>query len=155
MLESLSLNSYGFWLLLGLLLLISELFTPALVAIFFGIGALVVGLLTLIGLIDSPAVQLLLFALISVGSLFALRKHFRRWLRGNETTADTTNPDNIELVGKRVKVITDFEQGMGDVQLNGAKWDAESTDALKAGDSAWVLSHSGIILRVAATPPNA
>lgn len=154
MLESLSLNGYGFWLLLGLLLLISELFTPALVAIFFGIGALVVGLLTLMGLIDSPAVQLLLFALISVGSLFALRKHFRRWLRGNETTADNANPDNIELVGKRVKVLTDFEQGLGDVQLNGTKWDAESGDALKTGDSAWVLSHSGNLLRVAATPPN-
>jgi membrane protein implicated in regulation of membrane protease activity len=155
MLESISLNGYAFWLLLGLLLLISELFTPVLVAMFFGIGALVVGLLTLAGLIDSLGVQLLLFALISVGSLFALRKHFKRWLQGDETSASNTNPDNVELVGKRVRVLTDFQQGMGDVQLNGAKWDAESTDALKAGDSAWVLGHSGILLRVAATPPKA
>lgn len=155
MLESISLNGYAFWLLLGLLLLISELFTPVLVAMFFGIGALVVGLLTLAGLIDSLGVQLLLFALISVGSLFALRKHFKRWLQGDETSASNTNPDNVELVGKRVRVLTDFQQGMGNVQLNGAKWDAESTDALKAGDSAWVLGHSGIVLRVAATPPDA
>jgi len=153
MLESLSLNGYGFWLLLGLLLLISELFTPALVALFFGIGALLVGLLTLAGLIDSLGVQLLLFTLISVGSLFALRKHCRRWLRGDETIANNSNPDNIEMVGKRVKVLTDFEQGIGDVQLNGTKWDAESADALKAGDSARVLGHSGLTLRVAAVPP--
>lgn len=153
MLESLSLNGYGFWLLLGLLLLISELFTPALVALFFGIGALIVGLLTLAGLIESLGVQLLLFTLISVGSLFALRKHFRRWLRGDETIANNSNPDNIEMVGKRVKVLTDFEQGIGDVQLNGTKWDAESTDTLKTGDSAWVLGHSGLTLRVAAVPP--
>lgn len=155
MLEPLLINGYAFWLLLGLVLLVSEFFAPGMVAVFFGIGALAVGVLTLVGLVDSLAVQLLLFALISVGSLFGLRRHFKRWLQGDETTAKNTNPDNIELVGKRVKVLTDFEQGAGHVQLNGAKWDAESGDVLKTGDSAWVLSHTGILLQVAATPPDA
>lgn len=155
MLEPLLINGYAFWLLLGLVLLVSEFFAPGMVAVFFGIGALAVGLLTLMGLLDSLALQLLLFALISVGTLFGLRRHFKRWLKGDETTAQAANPDNIELVGKRVKVLTDFDQGAGHVQLNGAKWDAESSDALKAGDSAWVLSHSGILLQVAAMPPNA
>ncbi|HDZ55629.1 MAG TPA: NfeD family protein [Pseudomonas xinjiangensis] len=143
-------SSYGFWLVLGLGLLVSELMAPGIVAIFFGIGALVVGGLTFFGLLDGIAAQLLCFALVSSLALFALRRHFKRWLRGDVSDRATSEPDAGDLVGARVKVLTDFEQGHGDVQLNGAKWDAESEEPLKAGDAAWVLSHRGILLKVAA-----
>ncbi|HEC52043.1 hypothetical protein LCGC14_0259850 [marine sediment metagenome] len=147
------LTSYAFWLLLGLALLLSEFFIPAMVAVFFGIGALAVGLLTLFGVIDSLPYQLVLFALISVVALWYLRRHFYRWLRGNEADLAARDQDDAGLLGARVAVLTDFIDGIGDIQLNGAKWDAESNEPLKAGDTAWVLSHSGIVLQVSAQRP--
>lgn len=147
------LTSYAFWLLLGLALLLSEFFIPAMIAVFFGIGALIVGLLTLFGVIDSLPYQLLLFALISMGALWYLRRHFKRWLRGNEADRSVRDQDDAGLLGARVAVLTDFTDGIGQVQLNGAKWDAESNEPLKAGDTAWVLNHSGIVLQVSVQRP--
>lgn len=144
------LTGYAFWLLLGLALLLSEFFIPAMIAVFFGIGALVVGLLTLFGVIDSLPYQLVLFALISMGALWYLRRHFKRWLRGSEADLAVRDQDDAGLLGARVTVLTDFSAGIGHVQLNGSKWDAESIDPLKAGDTAWVQNHSGIVLQVSA-----
>lgn len=147
-------SSYGFWLVLGLLLLISELAAPGVIAVFFGIGALTVGILTLAGVIDSLPIQLLCFSLVSLLALFGLRRRFRRALRGNVSDR-SSGPDEGDQVGARVAVLEDFEQGEGTVQLNGAKWDAESDEPLKAGDAAWVSAHRGIVLKVTANRPAA
>ncbi len=147
------LNGYGFWLVLGFVLLISEVVAPGVVAVFFGIGALVVGVLTFFGVIETLPVQLLWFALVSLAALFGLRKHFRRYLRGDVSNKAETGPDRGDLIGARVLVLTDFVQGSGTIQLNGAKWDAESEEPLKAGESAWVVSNRGILLSVSAQRP--
>lgn len=145
-------NGYTFWLLLGLALLISEFFVPGLVAAFFGIGALAVGLLTLFGIIDSLAVQLLCFALISLVALFGLRRHCTRWLKGMVGGRAEDDLDSAGLLNQRVTVLTDFVDGAGDVQLNGAKWDAESSEPLRSGDTAWVTGFNGIVLKVRSRP---
>lgn len=153
MLELFAINGYPFWLLLGLLLLVSELFVPGLIAAFFGVGALVVGLLTLLGILDSTGSQLLCFAVISVLALFALRKQCQRWLRGAEADPAAADLDDGGFIGARVEILTDFEDGAGDVLLNGAKWDAESAEPLRQGASAWVTGHRGIVLTVGSQRP--
>lgn len=146
--QALAFDGYAFWLLLGLLLLISEFFVPGVIAVFFGIGALLVGLLTLLGLIDSLAVQLSLFGISSVLFLFLLRQRFRRWMYGAEADKSTHDLDDAGLLGARVTVIADFVDGAGVVSLNGSRWDAESELPLKAGEVAWVTGHTGIVLQV-------
>lgn len=144
-------TSSGFWLLLGLALLISEFFLPGLVAMFFGFGALVVGFLTWAGVMDGLVVQLLTFSTISAIAIFGLRQPSKRLLRGGDQ--DGNSEDDSGLLGSRVLVATDFANGIGAVQLNGAKWDAESDEPLKAGDAAWVVHHRGIILGVSGHQP--
>lgn len=146
-------TGYPFWLMLGLILLISEFFAPGMIAAFFGIGALVVGLLTLFGVIETLPAQLTLFALVSLAALFGLRKHCKRWLTGATSNRSHSDLDDSGLIGVRVRVLTDFAHGIGQVQHSGAKWDAESSDPLKAGDPAWVISHRGIVLTVSSTIP--
>lgn len=153
MLLSSFLNGYPFWLLLGFALLISEFFVPGVIAVFFGLGALAVGVLTLTGVIESLAVQLLFFGILSLGALFGLRRRCTRWLRGSIGGRAAVDLDDVGVLGNRVTVLSDFVDGTGGVQLNGAKWDAESNEPLRAGDTAWVVSISGIVLRVSASRP--
>ncbi|WP_111640752.1 NfeD family protein [Marinimicrobium alkaliphilum] len=144
---------YALWILIGLVLLISELFAPGLIAIFFGIGALIVGLLVAVGVLDSLASQLVVFSLLSLAALFGLRRQCKRWMHGGVFGRSSKNLDDTGFVGTRVKVLSDFVQGTGTVQLHGAKWDAESDEPLKAGDAAWVLRNKGIQLTVSGQAP--
>lgn len=153
MLLSIFINDYAFWMLLGLALLISEFFIPGLVAAFFGLGALAVGILTLSGVISTLPMQLLCFGLISLVALFGLRKHCARWLRGTVGERSGSDLDDVGLLGNRVYVLTDFVDGAGTVQLHGAKWDAESDELLRSGSTAWVVGHQGIVLRVSGLEP--
>ncbi|SDT20027.1 hypothetical protein SAMN05216421_3136 [Halopseudomonas xinjiangensis] len=146
-------TSFGFWLLLGLALLISEFFVPGLIALFFGVGALIVGLLTWLGFIDGLVVQLLIFSGISLVALLGLRRHCMDWFSSGSKQDDAADLDDSGLLGARVRVASDFANGVGAVQLNGAKWDAESDEPLKIGDAAWVVDHRGIVLTVSGQKP--
>ena len=62
------------WLAAGLVLVVAELATPGgFVIIFFGISALVVGVIALLGGVTSSPLQFLLFSVLAVGSLAILR----------------------------------------------------------------------------------
>ena len=63
------------WLVLGLLLVVAEMAASGgFYIIFFGIGAIVVGLLASFDLAGPLWMQLLLFSAISVGSLMIFRR---------------------------------------------------------------------------------
>ena len=71
--------SWWLWLMLGILLLVLELMTPGgFFVLFFGVGAIAVGLLAAAGLSGGPTLQWLLFGVISLTSLLLLRKPLQR-----------------------------------------------------------------------------
>jgi membrane protein implicated in regulation of membrane protease activity len=66
------------WLAAGLVLVVAELATPGgFVIIFFGIGALLVGLFALLGVVTSAPLQFLLFSVLSIASLAILRSRLQ------------------------------------------------------------------------------
>ena len=66
------------WLAAGLVLVVAELATPGgFVIIFFGIAALVVGILGLLGVVTSASLQFLLFSVLAVGLLAILRARLK------------------------------------------------------------------------------
>lgn len=141
------------WIIVGIVLILSELLATSIIAVFFGIAAIVVGLLLNVGVISSYSNQFLVFGVLSLALLFGVRGHFKRWFVGY--TADSSEQPSrfSEDIGSRVTVYSDFVAGAGRVVLNGVQWDAESADELKAGDVAWVIANQGIKLTVAATKP--
>lgn len=147
-------NIATLWIVIGIVLILSELLATSVVAVFLGIAAIVVGLLLHFGLIESYSMQFLIFGVVSLVLLFGVRGHFKRWFVGY--TADSSEQPSrfSEDIGSRVTVHSDFIQGAGRVVLNGVQWDAESADLLKAGDIAWVVANHGIKLIVTATKPN-
>ncbi|WP_333608386.1 NfeD family protein [Arsukibacterium sp.] len=141
------------WIIIGVILILSELMATSIVAVFLGLAAIVVGILLQLGWIESASAQYTIFGVVSLLLLFSARGRFKRWFVGY--TADSTEqPSQLSKdIGNRVTVIADFHQGTGRVLLNGVQWDAQSADLLKTGDVAWVIANEGIHLTVSATKP--
>jgi len=141
------------WIIVGLVLIISELLATSVVAVFFGIGAIVTGILLHFDLIESTAAQYLVFGLVTGSLLLLARGKMKRWFVGYTKDKDEHQSQLRKDIGERVQVHTDFVHGKGRVILNGVQWDAVSDDPLKQGDVAFVTYNEGIRLTVSATRP--
>jgi len=112
------------WLVLGLLLVVAEMAASGgFYIIFFGIGAIVVGLLASFDLAGPLWMQLLLFSAISVGSLLIFRRRLLKWLQ-----ADPQSPPVDMIVGEVGVAAEDLAPGkVGRVELRGTAWSARNT----------------------------
>ena len=119
------------WLLLGLALCAAEILTPGgFYVLFFGVGAIVVGIIGRTGLIEAPWVEWLLFSVFSVGALLL----FRRPLRARLQAADPDPPVD-SLVDEMATAVADIPvDANGKVTLRGTTWSARNRgDALIEG----------------------
>jgi membrane protein implicated in regulation of membrane protease activity len=107
------------WLLIGLALFLVEIFTPSsLFAIFFGFGAVIVGLLAVLEITADVVVQWLLFSAISLASLVLCRPPLMRRLKLNPS-----NLDIDDLTGKVAIALEDIGVGKtGRSELRGTAW---------------------------------
>jgi len=96
------------WILGGLALLALELLTPGgFFIIFFGIGALVVGLLTGLGVIEAGWLEWLLFSAVSIVSLLVFRKPLLEWMKSREPQRGPVD----SLVGETAVLTEDLPVG--------------------------------------------
>ena len=111
------------WLVLGLILGVAELATAGgFYVIFFGFGALVVGLLASAGLAGPVWVQMLLFAGISIASLALFRQRLLKSFQ-----PDPQSPSIDTLVGEIGTAASDIAPGeVGQVELRGTSWSARN-----------------------------
>ena len=134
------------WLAAGLALVVAELATPGgFVIIFFGIAALVVGVLGLLGVVNATWLQLLMFSVLSVGSLALLRGRLQSKLR----TPSAANVDS--LIGDLAIPQERLSPGVvGRVEVRGSSWSARNTSSvtLDAGQRARVAGVDGLTLAV-------
>lgn len=141
------------WILVGLILIVSELLATSVIAVFFGIAAIVVGVLLQLGLIESMAAQFTIFGVISLSTLLLARGKFQRWFKGYTADASEGKPDFQQDIGARGIVVDDFVHGSGRVTINGVRWTAFCDEDLKSGDAVWVASNNGIELTVTRQKP--
>ena len=139
------------WLVLGFVLLASELASPSgFYLLFAGIGAIIVGLLGL-GELSGPAwAQWLLFTLISVLSVATLRSRLAR----SFNRADATVNDG--LLGQTVTLTDRIEAGgVGQGEHRGSVWTVQNlgSQALEVGARCTVEEVKGVTLLV--RPPSA
>jgi len=115
--------SWWIWILLGLLLLAGELLTPGgFYLLFFGAGALVVGLLSLFGLGMPLALEGLVFVGLSVAAMLFFRKPLLEWFR-RRTPASAVDP----IVGEVAVTLEQIAaRGHGKAELRGTSWNAEN-----------------------------
>jgi membrane protein implicated in regulation of membrane protease activity len=135
------------WLVFGLLLVVGELAAAGgFYIIFFGMAALVVGLLGLVGLELPVAIELLLFAVLAGGSLLLFRTRLLKWMQ-----IDPQAPAVDTLVGEIGTVRTSLSPGtVGTIELRGTAWSARNVSGvtLVTGDRCQVLKVEGLTVNV-------
>lgn len=140
------------WILIGILLILSEFLLPGVIAVFFGLAALSVGLLLYLGIpLDTP-LQILLVGILGVVLLLVARRRLTPWLKGRSESGGLGS--EVLPPGTRATAHRDFVHGLGVVVLNGVRWNAESEDPIRAGDPVWLTGHQGLVLYVSARPPH-
>ncbi|WP_295127720.1 NfeD family protein [uncultured Chitinophaga sp.] len=133
------------WFILGFVLLLLEFAVPGFILCFFGLGAWVVALVTLIFDV-SLNVQLLIFLASSILSVVL----FRSWIRkkmGYKIAPKDLLKD--EIIGKSAKAETPISPNhQGKVYFRGASWGASSTDIIQEGEEVIIIGNDSIILIV-------
>lgn len=112
------------WLVIGLVLVALEIAAAGgFYIIFFGIAALIIAGLYGIGLSEPLWFQIVLFAILSIGSLALFRNPLMRMLKIDRGELDLDN-----LLGEIGTAIDDIEPGgLGRVELRGTAWTARNT----------------------------
>jgi membrane protein implicated in regulation of membrane protease activity len=134
------------WLAAGLALVVAELATPGgFFIIFFGAGAIAVGILQWLHVIDGLLTELLLFTVLSIISLVLFRDRLLHRVQ-------IPPPPTVDsLVGVLAIVQEQLSPGVvGKVEVRGSTWSARNTSAvtLDRGQRARVEGVDGLTLAV-------
>jgi inner membrane protein len=132
------------WLAIGLVLAVGEMAIPGVFLIWMAGAALFVGLLSWVVPIGI-ALQIILFALLSIVAVFL----GRRYLRDNPIVAadPKMNMRGDRMIGETVIVTHAIEGGSGRVRLGDSEWLARGADAVP-GTRLRVAGHDGTVLLV-------
>lgn len=135
------------WLIIGIVFIIMEMFLPGFIIGFFGIGAVITCLTTLIGLTPNFTSQMIIFSVLSILLLILFHKVIKKKIgkKGNNETTDF----NLQI-GKIVPVteFIDPVEGVGKVKYQGALWSARSQDNIAPGENARLIGCENLTLIV-------
>lgn len=143
------------WFVAGVVLALLEMAAPGFILIFFGGGAWVVSLTTVLGLTPTLAAQLAVFGGSSVALLLTTRRFIKNRFTGDKSSTRDSSSDLDEFTGKAAKVLTRIHPGSRDgrVEFKGAPWTALSDETLEEGEIAQIIEAEGTVLRVRKTSP--
>lgn len=138
---------YWQWLAIGLVFLILEMLVPGAVLMWFGIGAILLGGLLLMGLEFTLPVQLLIFSALSLVGLVV----GRRFINWNKATGDKPNLSRRgdAHIGKTYFLVKAIESGRGTVRVGDSDWRVSGND-LPVGSKVKVIGIDGATLEVEA-----
>ena len=130
-------NAVVAWFVIGAALMVAELFTPAFIIVFFGVGAWAAALVAAV----HPGLEgeLVAFLAVSVLSLFLLRRRLVTTFQGRRTEARQGAPE-FAYVGRQAEVTQAIPAGgEGEIALGGSFWRATATAAVPRGATVRVL----------------
>lgn len=127
------------WSIVFAVCLVVEIAIPALVFIWFALGALVVAVLS--GFIKDPIMQTVIFSVVSLASLLLLRGYCKRFVKAKES-----------LPKESVIILNSKEDNDGqyiyDVRYKGSVWTAFSNEKFNIDDKATIKSFEGNKIRL-------
>jgi len=137
------------WIVGGIALIVLELAIPSFFVIWFGLAALLVGLLTLIAPGTPLAAQLFLWAAASAALTLLWFRVFRRI--NDKTRHGTAAGDVIGEVGLLVQAVAPFARGKVRFQrpiLGADEWPCAADSEIAAGARVKIVSVEGSFVKV-------
>lgn len=135
------------WIVFGLFLALLEVISAGgFYLIFFGVAALLVGLIDYLGFGGPLSAQILLFSVVSVVSLVLFRDRLVRRVQLSPQA-----PPIDELVGEPAVALVELvPNGVGKVELRGTTWSARTTSGviIAPGARCRVTRVDGLLLYV-------
>jgi len=138
---------YWHWWVLGILLVTLEIFAPSTFFLWLGISAGIVGMVLLVIPEMSWELQLILFAVLAVISIFSGRRYFRR--NPIQTDNPLLNRRAEQYVGRVFTLEEPVVNGVGKVHVDDSTWRVSGPD-LPAGKQVKVVAADGVILKIEA-----
>lgn len=138
------------WMVLGLLLGLAELAIPTFFIIWFGLGALLVGVVMLAMPTIGINAQILLWTIASA----ALTALWFKVFRNGDKTRSGQAAEALGEIGVLVRAVEPFQKGEVRFQkpvMGSETWTCISDDAIAAGERVRVVSVDGQMLRVGKT----
>lgn len=130
-------NSITFWIILGIVLLLSEFLIPGFTIFFFGLGAFITSLfLVIIPPLDSIMwLQVIIFLISSISLFITLRNKFKTTLKGEMFH------ERDDYTGKSCRVIELVsEKKPGRIEYQGTTWTAYcNVGKIKKNQTATIL----------------
>ena len=140
---------YWHWLVFGMLLVAGEIFIPSFTILWFGLGALVVGLLMLVLELNFPA-QILIWTVSSMLCTVLWFKYFKPRMI-DKTNAGISRDAAIGEAGQVIKVPTEHSRGQMRFTtpvLGNDEWDFICDSEVALGDRVHIKEISGNTLIV-------
>ena len=135
------------WMIIGAILFGAELFAvdAQFYLVFLGLSAAIVGLVGLVGIDIQEWSQWLLFAALSLVSMFTFRKSLYARIRGN------LEDYKEGVTGEFVEIKNDLAPGdSAGIELRGSVWKALNvgTHKIKGGTKVKIVKTEGLVLHV-------
>ena len=138
------------WEIAGLALVLLELAVPAFFVIWFGFGAMLVGLVLLVAPALALSAQIGVWVLASVAMTVLWFRVFKR--SQHKTLVGTAAGEVIGEIGLLVSAVAPFERGKVRFQrpvLGAEEWACVAESAITAGERVRVVSVEGSYVKVA------
>ncbi|MDX1334921.1 MAG: NfeD family protein [Gammaproteobacteria bacterium] len=137
--------SFWYWWVLGLILLILEVFAPGAFFLWMGISAGVVGVIAWLAPSLSIEWQMLIFTVIAIASVVGWRAYLRK--NPVQTDQPSLNRRGEQYVGRVFTLDEPIVNGVGKIRVDDTMWRIEGAD-LEAGGKVRVVGVDGVNLRV-------
>lgn len=139
--------SHWTWWVLGVVLIVLEVFAPTAFFLWMGISALVTGGLLWVMPDMSWTSQLFSFAVLSVVSIVLWRKYFKDV--SERTDQPLLNKRALQYVGRTFTLDEAIVNGVGQVRVDDSTWRISSDEDYPAGTRIEVIGEEGMTLKVA------
>ncbi len=140
----LSTVEYWHWLVLGVVLVILEVLSPAAFFLWLAISAGIVGILLLANPDMAWEYQILAFALFSVVSIAVWRMYLKR--HPIETDQPTLNRRGEQYVGRLFSLEQAVVNGHGKIRVDDSTWKIEGPDC-GSGTRVRIIGVAGVVLK--------
>ncbi|HRY08090.1 MAG TPA: NfeD family protein [Hyphomicrobiaceae bacterium] len=132
------------WFVAAVVLFILETIVPGVHFVWFGIAAVIVGIVALAtGIVWQW--QIIIFAIVAMATVFVVRRY------ASSSSAKSDEPDlnvrGAQYIGRIFTVVEDIRQGRGKVRVGDSIWHAEGED-VAAGTRVKVVGVDGTALVV-------